>query len=262
MEQKTLEYYKKWFTDYVAAFYGNDEFVNAHIKLKEEHTKIVCLECNYIADSMLLDANKKRLAETMALFHDVGRFEQFTKYRTYKDDKSINHCELGVKILREKKLLEPLEKNERELIEKVVGFHGVRQLNLQCNSDCLFYLKIIRDADKVDVLRVMIMYFSEYKANPDEFRFEAELADIPEYSEGVLKAILLGETLDYRSLRTFNDLKLLLLGWMYDINFPATFKRIKERRLLEQLIDFMPVSKETREVKKKIFDYVDSRLNG
>ena len=121
-------------------------------------------------------------------------------------------------------------------------------------------MKLIRDADKLDILRVMLMFFNAYKANPQEYQYEMEFADIPGYSADVIKSILRGDPIDYRSLRTFNDLKLLLLGWVYDINFPATFRLIKERRLLEQIIDFMPASAEIDEVKKRVFDYVDSRI--
>lgn len=260
MEQKKLESFKKWFTDYVAGFYGTDKFINDHIKLKEVHTQKVCEESKFIADSISLDTNKKRLAEIIALFHDVGRFEQFAKYRTYKDAQSVNHSLLGVKILRDKKVLEGLDKSEQSLIEKVVQLHGVAKLNSDLPEQVMLFLKLIRDADKLDILRVMLMYFNAYKANPKEYQYEMEFPDVPEYSNNVLKSILRGEPVDYSSLQTFNDLKLLLLGWVYDINFPVTFKMIKERHLLEQIIDFMPASKEIDEVKKRVLDYVDSKI--
>jgi hypothetical protein len=95
MEQGQLEKFRAWFNDYVAGFYGDDEFVNANIKLKEEHSKRVCKEMLYLADELGLPDEQRRIAEATALFHDIGRFEQFARYRTYNDPRSVNHCLLG-----------------------------------------------------------------------------------------------------------------------------------------------------------------------
>jgi hypothetical protein len=55
-------------------------------------------------------------------------------------------------------------------------------------------------------------------------------------------------------------MKLCLLGWVYDVNFIPTLERIKQRRLLEMMIDFLPKTKDIETVKKKIFEYVDFRI--
>lgn len=39
------------------------------------------------------------LAELIGLLHDIGRFEQIKRYNTFIDKNSINHGQLGVKIL-------------------------------------------------------------------------------------------------------------------------------------------------------------------
>ena len=57
-----------------------------------------------------------------------------------------------------------------------------------------------------------------------------------------------------------NDMKLLQLGWVYDVNFTPTLKRIKQRRFLEMLVDFLPRTEDVRKVKDKIFEYVDLRI--
>ena len=42
MQPQQLTEYKQWYADYVAGFYGDDPFINANLKLKEEHTGRVC----------------------------------------------------------------------------------------------------------------------------------------------------------------------------------------------------------------------------
>jgi len=71
---------------------------------------------------------------------------------------------------------------------------------------------------------------------------------------------LCGRQIDYGELRTLNDAKLLQLGWVYDVNFTVVLKRIKQRRFLEMLIDFLPETRDIERVREKIFEYVDSKI--
>jgi putative nucleotidyltransferase with HDIG domain len=260
MEQKQLKNFRGWFDDYVAGFYGNDAFVNANLKLKEEHSRRVCEETVYLAEELGLSDNQKRIADVIALLHDIGRFEQFARYRTYNDPRSVNHCQLGLEVLREKKVLEQVDRYERELIEKAIEYHGQKELPGGLEGECLLFSKLIRDADKVDIFYVVEEYYEQYRDNPGEFMLELELPDEQGYSAEVIEEILCGRRIDYGKLRTLNDMKLCQLGWVYDVNFTATLKRIKQRRFLEKMFDFLPETEDIDKVREKIFEYVDSRM--
>ncbi|MHC5137619.1 MAG: HD domain-containing protein, partial [Planctomycetota bacterium] len=52
---------------------------------KECHTHRVCNEIRQLTAALKMDENDSLVAETIALLHDVGRFPQFQKHRTYKD---------------------------------------------------------------------------------------------------------------------------------------------------------------------------------
>jgi len=260
MEQKQLEKLRAWFDDYVAGFYGDDDFVNAHLKVKEEHSRRVCQEIRYLADELSLAENQRRIAQVIALFHDIGRFKQFIKYRTYSDVQTVNHCTLGLEVLRETKVLEPVETNERELIEKAIECHGLKELPGDLDGECLLFSKLIRDADKLDVFYVAIEYYKHYKEKKEKYLLELETPDEPWYSHELIKALLQGKNIDYAQLKTLNDWKLMQLGWVYDVNFIATFKRIRERRFLEMLTDFLPETEDIQKVKNKILEHVSSKI--
>jgi hypothetical protein len=102
--------------------------------------------------------------------------------------------------------------------------------------------------------------YRQYAENPQDCKLELELPDQPDYSDQVVKALLHGRKVDYRELRTLNDMKLCLLGWIYDVNFTPTIKRIKQLRFLEMLLDFLPQTEDIKRVKQKIFEYVDLRI--
>lgn len=260
MEQEQLKKFRRWFDDYVAGFYGDDDFLNANLKLKEHHSRRVCQEMLYLANQVNLTDNQRRMAEVISLFHDIGRFEQFTKYRTYNDFRSVDHCLLGLEVLREAKVLDAVAGEERELIEKAIEYHGRKDLPADLDGQCLLFSKLIRDADKLDVLYVVTQYYRQYRDNPGNFLLEVEFPDNPAYSAEVIEAILRGELIDYTRLRTLNDVKLLQLGWVYDINFTATLKRVKRRKFLKKLLDFLPATTDINKVKEKIFAYVDFRI--
>jgi hypothetical protein len=261
MEQEQLKKFRVWFDDYVAGFYDNDEYVNTNLKLKEEHTRRTCKEMLYLAKELGLSGNQKRIAEVIALFHDIGRFEQFVRYRTYVDGRSVNHCLLGLEVLRQTRALDEVDGPQRQLIEKAIEYHGSKELPPDLNGDCLLMSKLIRDADKIDSLYVMTDCYRKYVNNPQDYKLEIELPDEPGYSDEVVQALLRGRRIDYSQLKTLNDMKLCLLGWVYDVNFAPTLKRIKQLRLLEMLVDFLPKTEDIKRVRQKIFEYVDFRIS-
>jgi hypothetical protein len=260
MEQEQLKKFRAWFDDYVAGFYGNDEFTNANLKLKEEHSQRVCEEMSYLAGELGLTENQKRIADVIAILHDVGRFEQFVKHQTYSDFRSVNHCLLGVGVLRREKVLEQVDRREKELIEKAIEYHGLIELPADLEGECLLFSKLIRDADKLDIFYVVMEYSRQYRDTPEKFTLDLEFPDEPGYSAEVAEGILCGRRIDYSKLRTLNDMMLLQLGWVYDVNFTATLKRIKQRRFLEKIFDFLPKTEDISKVREKIFKYVDSRI--
>lgn len=260
MEQERIDRYKQWFVDYVAGFYGDDEYVNANIKLKEEHSLMVCDAMSYLTDALGLESNQRRIADAIAILHDLGRFPQFIKYRTYNDPRSVNHCLLSLEVMAETDILAGVEQGEKQIIEKAIELHGTRQLPDDLDGDCLLQSKLIRDADKLDIYRVITDYYRRYQQDPSTFKLELELPDRPEYSKFMVEAILAGKLIDYDVLQTWNDMKLLQLGWVYDVNFVATLERIKQCKYLEQIIDFLPKTDDIAKVAKKILNYVDSRL--
>ncbi len=261
MELQQLKKFRAWFDDYVVGFYGKNEFIDANLKLKQEHTRRTCEQMLYLAKELGLSGNQKRIAEVIALFHDIGRFEQFVKYLTYNDPQSVNHCLLGLEVLKKTKILEAGDAKERQLIEKAIEYHGLKELPPDLNGECLLLSKLIRDADKIDALYTMTDCYRQYIDNPREYKLEIELLDEPVYSKEVLDGLLAGRRIDYGRLRTLNDMKLCLLGWVYDVNFVPTLKRIKQLRLLEMLVDFLPETEDIKRVRQKIFDYVDFRIS-
>lgn len=222
MQQEQLDNLKQWFTQYVAEFYAaGDDFLNDNIKLKECHTHRVCHEMRQLSTALRLDDNDCRVAEAVALLHDVGRFPQLQQYRTYKDADSENHCLLGVKVLKEAGILENFDVDERAVIEKAVEVHGAKDLPpLDVQTE--LFAKLIRDADKIDIYELLIENYRILAEEPEKFKWEVEFPDTDECNPDVIDAILNQQLISYDKIKTINDAKLLQLGWVYDIYFDFT----------------------------------------
>ena len=230
---------KSWFDNYVGHFISDDPTVQKNFDLKAEHTRRVCEVSRDIGASLNVTAEDICLAEINALLHDIGRFAQYQQYRTFVDCRSENHAALGVKVLRAERTLEKLEPALAEMILKVVGYHN--QLDLPSKEDerCLFFLKILRDADKVDIWHVVTEYYlrSGNNRNP---ALELDLPDEDRISDSAYEALMSGKRVRMSDLTTLNDFKLLQLGWIYDLNFPRTFQIVRERRYLEKIRQALP----------------------
>ena len=57
MKKSDLKCYTDWFYDYIAGFFGDDEYINANLELKKVHTGFVVKEVRYIAAGIGLDGD-------------------------------------------------------------------------------------------------------------------------------------------------------------------------------------------------------------
>ena len=62
-------------------------------------------------------------------------------------------------------------------------------------------------------------------------------------------------------LKTFNDMKLLQLGWIFDINFTPTFLYIQQRRIIEKIITALPDTEDIRKIQTHLKAYLEKRIS-
>ena len=159
MIKSDLEFFRQWFSDFCKSFYTADIGDQKNILLKEQHTFKVCENMIAIVKGLSLNDNYLMPAETVALFHDVGRFPQYARYKTFRDDISVNHGLLGAETLIEHKVLQNLPPEEQELIIESVKFHNAFSVPRKENEDLNLFIKLVRDADKLDIWRVFLEHF-------------------------------------------------------------------------------------------------------
>lgn len=254
MNKKQVEYFRSWFHGYVDRYRSGDPEIQKNIHLKRDHTLGVCREILDIAASLSLKKEEFYLAETMALFHDIGRFEQFVRYGTFSDWKSENHAELGIRILRKENVFHGLSAPEERLILAAVFWHNRAEPPEDGPGSLRFFSRLLRDADKLDIWRVVT---PDYKSGSGSRNLVLEhgLPDEPWISLEVMDEALSGRPVSVRFLKTRNDFKLLHMSWIYDINFPRAFETLIERQYLEIIRDSLPGTDEVAKVYERAARY-------
>ena len=142
------------------------------IRLKIEHTYEVAKMCEDIARSLSLLEEDCLIAWTCGMLHDIGRFEQVKQYGTFFDSLSVDHAAFGADILFKdnlytlfvpEKVKDELPENGceaedymiiRNLIEKAIRVHNAFRLPEDMTDREYLFATILRDADKIDILRV------------------------------------------------------------------------------------------------------------
>jgi len=259
MNADALQTLKTWFRNYVNSFSMSVQEDQRNIAVKEEHTHQVCLNAVRIAEDLGLDQQETRLAETIALFHDVGRFLQYQQHKTFDDSISVNHAILGAKLLVENNLLRGLPKHDQDIIIRSVTLHNVFTLPEGLDEKSLLFASLIRDADKLDILRVVIEYFGQDKGSRAE-AIALGLPDLPGYSRAVLVCLVRGEIARKHALTTMNDFKLLQLAWLYDLNFTCSLRMVEERGYIQRLTEMLPQNEEIADAVEIVRKYVSGKL--
>jgi HAD superfamily hydrolase (TIGR01509 family) len=146
------------FARYTAAYDTDD----TKIKLKIDHTYRVADLCQCIAEEQGLSDTDTDIAWLSGMLHDIGRFEQIRRYGTFSDAKSVSHGELGANILFRDGLIAAFVPQLADLkgldlwntLEHAIRLHSVYRLPDGMDERERMFTNILRDADKIDILKV------------------------------------------------------------------------------------------------------------
>lgn len=251
-----LEKAKKFFDQYVA----NYDKTNGKVALKISHIYRVAEISRNIAGELGLSQEDIALAELIGLLHDIGRFEQVRLYNTFYDKKSINHGEYGVKVLFEDGLIREflLDTEYDDIIKKAILNHNRAHIEEGLTQREKIHAKIIRDADKTDILYTLTFEDLENSYGCKEMSED-------EISPKILNEFYERNLVSYNNLQTNADLFVAHIAYIFDFNYNYGLKIVKEKNYIEKLTEKVNFIKETtvenaRKVNEIAYQYIDKRL--
>ena len=202
---------KKSFKKYVCNF----NLKNYDINLKYSHSFRVAKQAKLIARSLKLNKENIVLASVIGLLHDIGRFKQLAEYNTY-DDTSLDHGDYGAKLLFEDNLINTfdIDKKYYDIIKFSIKNHNKYSINLEESPRDKFILhaKIIKDADKLDILKL----FSSNNVSPLDNSLKTGV------SEEVYKQFCSGVLVKSGLVKSMPERLLSNLAFFYDMSFTFT----------------------------------------
>lgn len=208
-----LQEYLKWFNTYVKKF----DMKSPEIMDKFHHTYRVMGYAKEIAISLDMNDHDIWLCEMIALFHDLGRFEQWTKYHTFYDKQSIDHGELSSQILQEFNVLKKIIDEDKNIIYTAISNHNQYQIDTSLDGKTIKFCKIIRDADQIDI---MIEQGNVIKEMEDEL------------NPNLLSSLYKKQLCSDQYLKTSVDHILRIIGFIFDLNFNYSFQILLDKNVI------------------------------
>jgi HD superfamily phosphodiesterase len=238
-----------WFNNYVGAF-ASDGKLPVISEIKRVHCYKVESVGLRLVTLMNWDKEDALLGRAASLLHDIGRFSQFRDYGTLSDASSVDHGDRG---FMELKSFFPKEFADEEgygAIIESVRWHNKKVLPKNINDEYVPFCKLVRDADKIDIFRLVQDHIENGKVEEllPHHRISGPL------SESVLKEIEENGYSSYKNVSSLADFLLLQIAWLLNINYMASMKIIDELGIVQKIIKQLPLN-------KRASDVLDSLLN-
>ncbi len=236
---------------------------SGRISLKVKHILIVSQNCKFIAKQLSLNEEQIKLAELIGLFHDIGRFEQVRLYNTFSDkDTGLNHAAYSLKVLYEDGLIKRFidTKEYDDIIKSAVFNHNKAKIDENLDDEALVFSKIIRDADKLDIYRVI---------NEEEMKdifWYKDFEDVT-MSSVLMENFIKDRFIKYKDVKTNADLIYVFYGYIYDFNFSYCLKIVRDNKYLERFYKRIEetfkseeINSNTKKLLKICNEYIDEQI--
>ena len=196
-----LEEAKKEFLKYTEPY----KDLSFMCQLKVFHTFRVMELCKEIAESLDLSEEDVEFAEYCGLLHDIGRFEQWKRYGTYDDSKSVDHAELGIEVLKNNHYIDQfyIDPSLQETLLNSIQYHNKYAVSYELSERDKLFCNIVRDADKIDILYLCSIGHIVRNIHNDNF------------SDNIFNDLLEKKQINRKDIKTSGDSLSISLGLVF-----------------------------------------------
>ena len=256
MENNNIEQAKQKFIKYVE----NYDLTKKSIKSKLEHSLRVMELSEKIAVAEGLTSEEIEIATLIGLLHDIARFKQYTEFKTFSDNLSFDHGEVGVEILKTNNYIREYISNNKfdETIMIAIKNHNKLQIEKGLTEEQNKFSKIIRDADKIDIL---------FQASQGFWNVDKNEMEQSEINLEIKNDFDKKQTIDrtkYPEILYANSI-LQIIGLVFDINYKSSFEIIQQEKYIEKIVDQFDYKNENtkiqlKDAKEKANDYILDKI--
>ncbi|MBQ9606553.1 MAG: HD domain-containing protein [Lachnospiraceae bacterium] len=208
-------------------------------ELKIIHTRAVADNCLDIARNMGLDEYDCNIAWIIGELHDFARFGQAVVTGCLDDSDRFNHAHLGARILFTHHLIDDIIPDydriceaDRLVMEKAVYHHSDYILPDDLTERELLFCKIIREADQLDIFRVIV-------ESGWEINYGCTLNELLQYdiSDAMKDAFYEHRLAEYSKRVTPADFHMAHIALCFGLGSASARKRAIKQGYLEKMMD-------------------------
>lgn len=247
------------FNSYINSFKGLTDSQQLNFDIKKEHSQRVADISLHLAEKLEFPEEQCQLAYFIGLFHDIGRFQQLVEFNTFQDEESVDHAELAVKILTEEAVFKKFDFAGNDLFLKAIANHNKLKLQNGLSEQELKFARLIRDADKLDILKVLTDYYTSRNA-PANHTLTWDLPKGNVVSPVVAKEVLAGRLVSKKNIASEIDVKIMQLSWVFDLNFRPSFEHLFKDRFLERIYNTLSKNDLVIEIYRKVKVYSENKI--
>ena len=223
---------------------------NKDIMIRYHHTKMVVRLMEKVSKRMNLSNEEVVLAKIIGLLHDIGRFKQIEIGGSANDESTkINHAKLGCEYLFGENHIRDFITEDKfdEIIESAIFNHNRFEIEPKLSDKSLFFAKMIRDIDKIDILRVIATH-EEHEIIKEEI--EKKVLD--DFKEQKL--------INHQDIKSKSDKTMQYLSYIFDINFKESFELLEETDNLGLFISSLQIPRYSEDIANDCFKKVNKKL--
>lgn len=207
------------------------------IERKILHTLRVARIAQVIALDLKMSREDVGLAWFIGILHDIGRFEQERRYGTFVDSESVDHAALGADILFCDGLIDRfppdgLPEGWRSICEMAVRLHNKLEIPEGPDERTRLFCRLIRDADKADIFRVVATTSFEERVGTSRKRF----TEAPEAGAEVMECVRRHCCVPRKYVRSEFDSMVANCCMAFELDFEVTRHIVKSQGFLSVLL--------------------------
>ena len=196
----------------------NYDLKEPNIKRKFVHSYNVAKYAETIGKNIFDNNEDVYACFVIGLLHDIARFEQWTLFGSYKDTKEYNHPYKSAEILFDRDVIKqfPISEKYYDIIKFAIANHGALKIDeTQKDERILKFTKMIRDADKLDILRQSM--------NQGQPSFLNEFSS-DKISDKVLETFYQKQCVNKADCNSVADRAIMQTAMSFDLNFNISKK--------------------------------------
>lgn len=233
------------FDEYVSNYDMKDE----RIFLKYHHSYAVSRLMEDLAIRFELTPEEIEIAKIIGLLHDIGRFEQWKKFKSFKDI-NVDHADESCNYLfKDGHIRDFIDTNKYDfVIENAIRYHNKLTIPEMDSYSCMF-AKMIRDMDKVDIYKQCAIHF-EYTFNKEEV------------SKEVLEYFNKKRSIPHKFRKSKSDSIIIMLAFIFDINFEESLDILVETDNFDLFLSTVDIVSGSEDLWKDIRQICFDKING